>query len=314
MYTRSQERSHGYTLIETLIAATVGLIILGLIVTTSVTYLRTSREEGAKNAVNEQIAGIIDLLNEDLGAAGTGSGRVGGGAGIMGLGPEGERRAVHIGSPNGDLDIWRCAAGRAGTVAAVRVSGSQATVVVTGIAAEEYGGGVGTGCLFFPAAPKGPGLLVLTAPPRPPVAGDFSAAGEFSDINAAAAVTLVGRVNAEACLELAGVQDIGVGDFVAPLDRLIQYRNTPAGWRRTEFSARVSGCASVSGKETLLPKILLPEIAARYFLADGSAVPGLDEASASLARGVQVTMRVADPTGTRSRRVSIPIFVQSWAP
>jgi hypothetical protein len=160
-------------------------------VTTSATYLRTSREEGAKNALSEQIAGIIDPLNEDLGAAGTGSGRVGGGAGIMGLGPEGERRAVHIGSANGDLDIWRCAAGRAGTVAAV---------VVTGIAAEEYGGGVGTGCLFFPAAPKGPGLLVLTAPPRPPVAGDFSAAGEFSDINAAVILSHQGFVGDEAAV------------------------------------------------------------------------------------------------------------------
>jgi hypothetical protein len=309
-----RETRRGYTLVETLIASAVALVVLGMVVTASVTYLRTSREEGAKNAINEQIAGLAGLLEEDFGKAGTGSGRAGGGAGVMGRGDGGERVAVHIASPNGDLDIWRCAVGRGGTVAGVRLSGSQATVVVAGVRPEEYALGAGAGCLFFPSAPKGPGLLVLTAPPRTPILSDFAAPEDMAQLNVAESVTLIGRVNAESCFELRGVQDIGLGDFVAPLDRFIQYRSLPTGWRRTEFSATVSGCAAASGKESLFPKILVPEISARYFLADGGTVAALDATTFALARGVHVTLRIADPTGTRARTVSIPFFVASWTP
>lgn len=317
MFNDYRKNQSGFTLIETLIASLIGLIILGVVFSLASNYLNWSREQAAQNNLVEQANGLTAMLNEDVQTAGVGSGLSGGGAGVIGKSGGTPRCAAYVTTDGKGLDLWQLADGGGGTISSVRTDGGITTVVLLGAQLASLSSlRAGSGCVLFPSANSwsaAPAYLILTEIPRASQADDLPTPSDYNNLNASLAVTLKGRLNSGTCLNLAGeTGTVSVGGFAAPFRRLIRYEAVTEGLKRSEFEIETGGCGMTSGNEVVIPRVILTDYRFSYYREDGTVTNDLNAGNAPSVRGIFTSLTIQDPAGTRRKTVYSPNFVQEW--
>jgi type II secretory pathway pseudopilin PulG len=317
MFRIHRNNQFGFTLVETLVASVIGLIVLGVVFSLASNYLKWSREQSAQNNLVEQTNGLSGMLTEDIQTAGVGSGLSSGGAGIIGKSGGTPRCATYVTQDGKGLDIWQLANGGGGTISAVKTEGGITTVVLLGAQLSSLSSlTTGSACVLFPGTNSwsaAPAFLVLSEVPRAAQADDLSTPSDFASLNASLAVTLRGRLNSGTCLNLAGeTATVSVGGFAAPFRRLIRYAAVSEGLKRTEYEVETGGCGMTSGNEVVIPKAILPDYKFSYYQQDGTVTNDLNAANAPSVRGIYTSLTVQDPAGTKRKTVFSPTFIQEW--
>jgi type II secretory pathway pseudopilin PulG len=309
----------GFTLIESLVAAFIGVIVLAVVISVSIEYLKYSREQSAQNALNDQSNSLIAMVKDDVQIAGTGSALDTGGAGPIGKSSTEQRCGVYV-SPDGkSLDVWHLTNGGSGTVAETSTTAGVSTVVLLGSELTAFANiPIGGGVVVFPKVPSvtsAPGILTLTELPRASTSTDFGTPGDFANVNQSLCVTLKGRLNQGTCFGLTGERaTIASGDFVAPFRRLIRYSSTTDGMLRTEYEMETAGCGLSTGTQVTIPKQIVPDYTFAYYLGDGSISGDVNAGNRNLMRGIFLTLKVQDPgRAERFKTTFTPIFVKEWS-
>lgn len=290
---------NGFTLLETLLAGLLGLVLLGLIVGLLISIRKGRLTYAALLTLDEQASEITQSLQEDLSGAGAGTAN-GGRARLLVKADGRSVPAAFVSADGRTLTVLKTAPEEIGKV--LRVAG--ADIVISG--KTKYWETLKVGQVVLFVNPVGdPAFMRLTAVPRQVAATDLP--GGKARPRQTAVLTVEPATTCGGLTPLSTT--VGVDAIASPLGSVVRYYPGQEGLVREELAGCVT-TATLENATLLAPTMVGGDVRFLNRTRDGGSltVP----ADPTTLTGIGVTFSLKDEATRLERKVVLDIAVAEW--